>query len=153
MVDVIQIDRDAAADILDEIASLIQDEGIGQVADLIRDGEYDEHDTVVRVARHRLAAQAHEPSAAVVERIRSILASQLRGGMAEIEPDTFVGNISDDQLTRVAAAMRPESGEPTPAMVNRGVEFAIRAKLSGEYTWPDYIADLYRTMRKEPSHD
>lgn len=51
-----QVDRDAAADILDEIASLTQNDGIGQVADLIRDGEYDDHDTVQRVARHRLAA-------------------------------------------------------------------------------------------------
>ena len=50
-----QCDRDAAADILDEIASLTQNDGIGQVADLIRDGEYDEHDTVLRVARHRIA--------------------------------------------------------------------------------------------------
>ena len=50
-----QEDRNAAADILDEISSLTQDDGIGQVADLIRDGEYDEHDTVPRTARHRQA--------------------------------------------------------------------------------------------------
>jgi len=50
-----QADRNAAADILDEISSLTQDDGIGQVADLIRDGEYDEHDTVQRTARHRQA--------------------------------------------------------------------------------------------------
>ena len=50
-----QEDRNAAADILDEISSLTQDDGIGQVADLIRDGEYDEHDTVQRMARHRQA--------------------------------------------------------------------------------------------------
>ena len=50
-----QEDRNAAADILDEISSLTQDDGIGQVADLIRDGEYDEHDTVQRTARHRQA--------------------------------------------------------------------------------------------------
>lgn len=55
MVEVTQEDRDAAADILDEISSLTQDDGIGQVADLIRDGEYDEHDTVQRTARHRQA--------------------------------------------------------------------------------------------------
>jgi hypothetical protein len=52
---VAQADRNAAADILDEISSLTQDDGIGQVADLIRDGEYDEHDTVQRTARQRLA--------------------------------------------------------------------------------------------------
>ena len=50
-----QEDRNAAADILDEISSLTQNDGIGQVADLIRDGEYDEHDTVQRTARHRQA--------------------------------------------------------------------------------------------------
>lgn len=55
MVEVTQEDRDAAADILDEISSLTQNDGIGQVADLIRDGEYDEHDTVQRTARHRQA--------------------------------------------------------------------------------------------------
>jgi len=52
-----QIDRDAAADILDEISNLTQHNGIGQVADLIRDGEYDDHDTVARVARHRIQAR------------------------------------------------------------------------------------------------
>lgn len=55
MAEVLQCDRDAAADILDEIASLIQDDGIGQVADLIRDGEYDDHHTVAQVAAHREA--------------------------------------------------------------------------------------------------
>ena len=55
MVEAAQEDRNAAADILDEISSLTQDDGIGQVADLIRDGEYDEHDTVQRTARHRQA--------------------------------------------------------------------------------------------------
>ena len=64
-VNVEQCDREAAADILDEIASLTQDDGIGQVADLIRDGEYDEHDTVLRVARHRIAER--ERCAKIVE--------------------------------------------------------------------------------------
>lgn len=52
-----EADRICAADVLDEIASLIQDDGIGQVADLIRDGEYDEHDTVQRIARHAASAR------------------------------------------------------------------------------------------------
>lgn len=53
----VEQDREAAADLLDEIASLAEDDGIGQVADLIRDGEYDEHDAVRAFARHRLAAE------------------------------------------------------------------------------------------------
>lgn len=66
---VAQADRNAAADILDEISSLTQDDGIGQVADLIRDGEYDEHDTVQRTARHRQAGvqQGLDMAAGVVE--------------------------------------------------------------------------------------
>lgn len=55
---VTQQDRDAAADLLDEISSLTGDDGIGQVADLIRDGEYDEHDAVQAFARHREQARA-----------------------------------------------------------------------------------------------
>ena len=70
---VAQADRNAAADILDEISSLTQDDGIGQVADLIRDGEYDEHDTVQRTARHRQAGvqQGLDMAAGVAEAIDS----------------------------------------------------------------------------------
>ena len=70
---VAQADRNAAADILDEISSLTQDDGIGQVADLIRDGEYDEHDTVQRTARHRQAGvqQGLDMAAGVAESIDS----------------------------------------------------------------------------------
>ena len=56
MVEVTQEVREAAADILDEISSLTGDDGTGQVADLIRDGEYDEHHAVQRCAAHRQAA-------------------------------------------------------------------------------------------------
>ena len=55
MVEVTQADREAAADVLDEVCSLIEHNGIGQVADLIRDGEYDEHPCVQRIAAHRIA--------------------------------------------------------------------------------------------------
>jgi hypothetical protein len=54
MTDVTQEDRQLVADILDEVSYLLDHNGIGQVADLIRDGEYDEHDCVAIVARHRL---------------------------------------------------------------------------------------------------
>jgi len=53
-----QCDRDAAADLLDEVSSLLDHVGIGQVADLIRDGEYDEHEATLAFARHRTAAIA-----------------------------------------------------------------------------------------------
>lgn len=43
--------RKAAADLLNEVSSLLGDDGIGQVADLIRDGEYDEHDATLAFAR------------------------------------------------------------------------------------------------------
>lgn len=43
--------REAAADLLNEVSSLLGDDGIGQVADLIRDGEYDEHDATLAFAR------------------------------------------------------------------------------------------------------
>lgn len=51
-----QADRDAAADLLDELSSLLDHVGIGQVADLIRDGEYDEHEATQAIAAHALAA-------------------------------------------------------------------------------------------------
>lgn len=56
--DVTQADRNVAADLLDELSSLLDHNGIGQVADLIRDGEYDEHDATTAFARHRQATEA-----------------------------------------------------------------------------------------------
>lgn len=53
---VTQGDREAAADLLDEISALLDHVGIGQVADLIRDGEYDEHEATLAFAAHRIAA-------------------------------------------------------------------------------------------------
>lgn len=53
-----QSSRDAAADILDLVSGLIDHNGIGQVADLIRDGEYDEHDVMRLIAAHRATVTA-----------------------------------------------------------------------------------------------
>ncbi len=58
LADVTQADRNVAADLLDELSSLLDHNGIGQVADLIRDGEYDEHDATTAFARHRQATEA-----------------------------------------------------------------------------------------------
>ena len=56
-IEVTQADRLLVADMLDEVSNLLDHSGIGQVADLIRDGEYDEHDCVKIAARHRLATR------------------------------------------------------------------------------------------------
>ena len=56
-IEVTQADRLLVADMLDEVSNLLDHNGIGQVADLIRDGEYDEHDCVKIAARHRLATR------------------------------------------------------------------------------------------------
>ena len=70
MIEVTQADRLLVADILDEVSDLLDHTGIGQVADLIRDGEYDEHDCVVIATRHRIAARdaSLEEAAKVVEK-------------------------------------------------------------------------------------
>lgn len=47
-----------------------------------------------------------------------------------------------DDARAAVEAMR----EPTEAMTKAGVAFAMRISLSEGYRWPDYIADLYRTM-------
>ncbi len=52
--------REAAADVLDEISELLSHDGIGQVADLIRDGEYDEHDVMPIFARFEAAIRADQ---------------------------------------------------------------------------------------------
>lgn len=53
-------DRMAAADLLDEISTLLDHNGIGQVADLIRVGEFDEHEATIAFARFRRQAEAAE---------------------------------------------------------------------------------------------
>lgn len=40
----------------------------------------------------------------------------------------------------------PTPAEPTPEMIDRGVKFAMKTAVTGDYPWPQYIADLYRTM-------
>ena len=55
MVEVTQEVRDAAAEVLDAVSNLLEHDGIGQVADLIRDGEYDEHECLQIIAAHRTA--------------------------------------------------------------------------------------------------
>ena len=81
MVEVTQADREAAADVLDEVCSLIEHNGIGQAADLIRDGEYDEHPCVQRIAAHRIAER--ERCARVVEKFTQDIKNWHGGQAAE----------------------------------------------------------------------
>jgi len=36
--------------------------------------------------------------------------------------------------------------EPTEAMIDAGVAFALQVSLGGEYRWSHYVADMWRTM-------
>ena len=56
MIEITQAVRDAAADLLDELSSILDHNGIRQVADLIRDSEYDDHEAVKAFAKFEAAA-------------------------------------------------------------------------------------------------
>lgn len=47
-----------------------------------------------------------------------------------------------------ALPVAPVVDEPTSPMIDAGVAFALNVSLSGEYRWSQYVADLYKTMRK-----
>ena len=65
---------------------------------------------------------------------------------ASYRHSTF-GPLAQAALTAITdAGYRIVKDEPTPAMINRGVDFAIKAKLGGDYLWPDYIKELFCTM-------
>ena len=84
------------------------------------------------------------------------VARGLRKKCAEIEnrpgvisPDAmwFSDEYAQAALTAIeSAGYRIVKDEPTPGMINRGVDFAIKAKLGGDYMWPDYIKELFCTM-------
>ena len=42
---------------------------------------------------------------------------------------------------------------PSPEMIKAAVEFAQSISLSGDYTWPDYMKDLFQIMIKEALND
>ena len=75
----------------------------------------------------------------------------------------FIANASSEAAIRDKArsmlnygtseALEPASGEyvlvprePTRAMIDAGVAFALSVSLSGEYRWSQYVADLHKTM-------
>jgi hypothetical protein len=68
-----QVDRTGAADLLDELSTLLDHNGIGQVADLIRDGEYDEHEATQAFARHRIEATPAVDREGVVRNERAVM--------------------------------------------------------------------------------
>lgn len=38
--------------------------------------------------------------------------------------------------------------EPTPAMIDAGVAFALQVSLGGDYQWSQYVRDLFKNMAK-----
>src|SRR3546814_769320 len=85
-----QCDRDAAADLLDELSGLLAHNGLGQVADLIRDGEYDDQEATSAFARHRLAA---------IQRTNEMAAKNIRQEAARLR-GIVLGKPMLDSLTR-----------------------------------------------------
>jgi hypothetical protein len=103
--EVTQEARNAAADLLHEVGCLLGDDGIGQVADLIRDGEYDDHDATIAFAKFeretiaRMNAKPSDdkaimrelrPSKAAMEKIERMEQANA-AGLAEIRNMPFGG--------------------------------------------------------------
>ena len=108
--------RQAAADVLDEISALLEHVGIGQVADLIRDGEYDEHDVMPIFARFEVAIRADQ-----VERDAKVADSIARAAANEVHSYDSYGGPSlpgrDREVTRqqvadeISAAIRQKGSD------------------------------------------
>jgi len=100
---VTESDRIATADLLDEISSLLDHVGIGQVADLIRDGEYDEHEAVSYFTSHRLQSVAAATAAKDAEIAE--LAQAVRCIMARceaLEDEAYNGIANDRDKTHAS---------------------------------------------------
>lgn len=92
--------REAAANILDAVSSLLSHEGIGQVADLIRDGEYDEHEVTSIVAQFEAetlerAAKVCEARAAVYKSKQADKADDFENTLNEWEKYQFGAEASE----------------------------------------------------------
>ena len=81
-IEVTQADQLLVADVLDEVSSLLDHNGIGQIADLIRDGEYDGHECVQIAARHRATRTNATPVA--VEMVAELQLSAFLAGRGSI---------------------------------------------------------------------
>jgi len=108
MVEVTQEDRLLVADILDEVSDLLDHTGIGQVADLIRDGEYDEHDCVVIATHHRIAAEnaALERAAKVADELGGV-----RPKTADQEPFRAQHTRANTIATAIRALKGPNNAD------------------------------------------
>ena len=62
--------------------------------------------------------------------------------MVCIKCNQFHSDIRISELEAKLSDMR----KPTKEMIDRGVAFALNVSLSGNYTWSDYVGDLYRHM-------
>ena len=45
-----------------------------------------------------------------------------------------------------AAYLAARTAPPTEQMIDRGAAFALNVKISGEFTWSDYVRELYQHM-------
>ena len=134
-----QIDRDAYAAEVERL-------GDKESADRIRAGKRDTLTILRMLARHRLAAQAHEPSADVVERVARALAKVDR---IEICSDASYRHSSYGiRATAAIAAMRPESERAGIVAYLRGLPDAFDFRAA-------WLADAIERgdHLKEPSHD
>ena len=159
-----QIDRDAAADLLHEISNLLDHEGIGQVADLIRDGMYDEHDATVAFARHRLAARP-APAEDAVERVEvakrlfwaETMLSEDADRIQDHWRDKWWQDLADMPLSgpgfvrkwlaladAAFAAMQPR-GEQQEWPADAAFAFGALVQKKGRASWRGKIVGWYRT--------
>lgn len=114
MTGVTQGDRDRAAGLLDEISALIDHVGIGQVADLIRDGEYDEHEATLAFAAHRIAAieeQREEEAEALAVQYAQARATAIEECAKVAEQTTSCAITNYVHGKAIATAIRNLSGE------------------------------------------
>lgn len=104
IVEVVQADREAAADLV-----VPHGRWPGFPSDF-RSGRADANTLTQAFARHRLTQPARpeaQPSTLQAERdaIAHCLAVQLRGGIAGIEPDVRIGELTDAELATIADAI------------------------------------------------
>lgn len=69
--------------------------------------------------------------------------SNIGSGLApQLDEDQY------EHAHRVAFAsyLAARKAPPTEQMIDRGVAFALNVKISGEYTWSDYVRELYQHM-------
>ncbi|CEG08761.1 hypothetical protein BN961_02179 [Afipia felis] len=113
----------------------------GCVFQYVGDGsDNQEVDTLATYATMQEAASALEAANAEMRSLRSAY-NDMNTGFCEAVDDLAAAKDRITDLERLLAE------EPTKAMVDAGVAFALNVTLSGEYRWSQYVADLFKTMR------